>query len=225
MKRQRDLSERRRKKSNFSVAKKSMCRKTIVLLGASRTGKSSFLQRLLFDAFSETYASTMEDYFERCHFYNDHAFNLEFVDTGGPFEFPAMRDMNISRAHVAMVMYDVNNKDSMKVAATILSIISKLRGPENPLHCIFVGNKFDLYEGEDVGDIYRILDEHIGFYPDWINYHRLTSSKKGENVKDCLELALYYIYLKTPEDCFDVSKYQEKWIDCFGIRCCKKHTE
>ncbi len=221
----RELSNRNRKKSILTIAKKSRRSKSIVLFGASQCGKSAFLRRLLYDKFNDTYTPTIEDYHEHCHIYNNHAFNLEFVDTGGPFEFPAMRDMNILRAHVAMVMYDVNNEDSMKVVATILSIISQLRGPENPLHCIFVGNKIDLYKGDDVSDIYRILDGHIAFYPNWINYHHLVSSRLGENVRESLQLALDRILLTTPEDCFDVSTYREKWINCFGIRCCNKHTE
>ena len=169
---------------------------------------------------------TIEEFYnELCHVYKGHAFNLEFVDTSGPFEFPAMRDMNILHADVAMVIYDVTNEESMKVVAAILSIISQVRGPGNPLHCIIVGNKYDLYMGEDNGDIYRILDEYIGFYPDWISYHRLTSAKTDEDVTGVLELALDHILLTTPEDCLRAWPYEVHHIFnvlCSTISCCGK---
>ena len=89
-------------------AKKSRNSHVILLIGASKCGKSSFLKRLLFDLFSHQYTPTTEDYYQKTFEHRNFIFHFDFIDTCGPFEFPAMRDLSILRADVALLMYDVS---------------------------------------------------------------------------------------------------------------------
>ena len=225
LRRFKSLSERKRKLSIATIAKKSRRSKYIIILGGTKSGKSSFVRQLMFGSpttFTDSYTPTTEDFHEKCHLYRNHAFNLEIVDTGAPFDYPAMRDMNITRAHIAILVYDVTSVDSMKTMRDILSIVVQLRGPKNPLHCIFVGNKMDLFSGDDEGEIYRMLGMYIDFYPDWMNCHKLTSAKLGFNITEALELALDHILSTTPEDCYDVRTYDDakaNAVSCCGMIC------
>ena len=85
----------KRKSSAMSSAKLSHRSKCVVILGASKCGKTAFVRRLLFGKFSASYTPTTEEFYEKAHVYQGYVFNLELIDTGSPFEFPAMRDLNI----------------------------------------------------------------------------------------------------------------------------------
>ena len=206
----------------MTAAMKSHRSKCVVLFGAVKAGKTAFLRRLLYDTYEETYAPTTEDFYEKVYVYQGYVFNLELIDTGSPFDFPAMRDLNISRVHVAMVMYDVMDEETMKVAAAILDIIEEKRGPENPLEIVFVGTKVDLYEGENETDIYGVLDAYLKTQPDRPCGHQITSCKNGTNVNRTMEIVLEKVLHLTPKD--QLIEYVPKAVFCRGIVCCSKHS-
>jgi len=207
-------------------AKKSRNVRYVLLIGDSKVGKTAFLNRILFDVFIEDYKATTEDYHEKRYVHNEYIFHLEFIDTGGPFEFPAMRDLNILRAHVSLVMYDVTNSKSIETVASILSVIENLRGKDNPLHCLIVGNKLDLYKAEDISDIYTTLDTYINFYSGWLTKHHFCSSKNNVDVKEVMEVLLDHLLMKSPKESLkEVASNDSrvsKYIFCCGFKCCKK---
>ena len=215
-------------------AKKSRNLRFVLLIGDSKCGKTSFMNRVLFDTFSDNYEPTLEDCHEKRYEHNGYVFHLELIDTGGPFEFPAMRDLNIRRAHVAMVMYDVTRSKSMETVALILSMIDDVRGKDNPLHCLIVGNKLDLHQGNDLNDVYSTLDNYINFYSDWITNHCFCSCKNNVNVRKTMEMVLDHLLLTTPEDSLIEipsleesrrrSSYMPRYIFCCGRKCCKKYN-
>lgn len=229
MQRLKTISQRRKKSSAVTLARHKYQSKCIVLFGATKTGKTSFIRQLLFGKYSDDYTPTIEDFHEESRTHKGYALRLEYIDTGGPFEFPAMRDMNIGRAHVAMILYDTTDESTMKVAATILDMISERRGADNPLHCVFVGTKFDMFQGEDRGDIYRIVDEYFKSVPGWIDRHLFVSSKNNTNITKALEMVLDHIVLQTPEEWLTIEapKYEPKYMLCCCCcwKCCNKHME
>ena len=51
----------KRRRTARSEAKRSIRCRTVVVLGATKCGKTSFLRRLLFNQFTEDYTTTLED--------------------------------------------------------------------------------------------------------------------------------------------------------------------
>ena len=90
----------KRRRTARSEAKRSIRCRTVVVLGATKCGKTSFLRRLLFNQFTEEYTPTLEDSYKKSHKHNNYELNIEYVDTCGPFEYPGMFDMNVRRAQV-----------------------------------------------------------------------------------------------------------------------------
>merc|ERR1712168_954723 len=111
----------------------------------------------------------------------------------------------------------------METVARLLTIIAQVRRVEKPLHCVIVGNKFDLFKGTDKGAIYRMLDGYIGFHHNWADNHQLTSSKYNYNIEKALELAVDGILSTTPAAemtiAFDPDK-ETKETSVTNVLCC-----
>ena len=71
---------------------------------------------------------------------------------------------------------------SIEALSSIVEIVGELRGVTNPLESFMVGNKVDLHPGNDMDDIYSILDNHVNFYADWMSSHSFCSSKEGTSI-------------------------------------------
>lgn len=171
-----------------STAKRQRKTRKVVVLGSTKCGKSAFVKRLLDNSFAESYIPTIEDCTNRDYRYKGFNLNIDFIDTSGPFLFPAMRDLNIKRADILLLLYEVNNKPSLKEAGKCYEKICELRGDNVPL--VLVGTKIDLYKkykhSQDIdlcnnnGDLFNSTDVK----------HILTSARNNINISDALELAL-----------------------------------
>ena len=121
-------------------------------------------------------------------------------------------------------MYDSTKEETMKTAATLLQVITSVRGAENPLEVVLVGTKVDLYTGTNEGDIYRVVDTHLNVKADWIYNHQLISSKDDVNVGRAMELVLEKVLRSTPSDQLTVERFEPSMVFCCGISCCNKHS-
>ena len=63
----------------------------LVVMGGPCTGKSSIIKRFLFGSFDEVHQPTVEDLFQRDFEIGGNALKVDFLDTAGDVEFPAMR--------------------------------------------------------------------------------------------------------------------------------------
>lgn len=101
----------------------------LVLLGASRTGKSSIIHMFLNGKFLETYKETVEDLHYREFTVDDKTIKVDILDTAGNIktqimiiiiitcnygyyvfnlgnmEFPAMRRLSIATSHAFILVY------------------------------------------------------------------------------------------------------------------------
>ena len=63
----------------------------LVVMGGPCTGKSSIIKRFLFGSFDEVHQPTVEDLFQRDFEIGGNTLKVDFLDTAGDVEFPAMR--------------------------------------------------------------------------------------------------------------------------------------
>jgi RASD family protein 2 len=93
----------------------------LVVLGASRTGKSSIIHMFLNGKFLDTYKETVEDLHYREFTVDDKTIKVDILDTAGKIiktsflscshihlgnmEFPAMRRLSIATAHAFILVY------------------------------------------------------------------------------------------------------------------------
>jgi small GTP-binding protein len=119
-------------------------RHRLVVLGAERVGKSAILARFLRNVFSIQYKATIEDLLSRDFVVNGSSVKVDFLDTAGNNEFPAMRRLSISTAHAFLVVYAVDDLESFDEARRLWQEIKQQRPDHEDIPCVFAANKCDL---------------------------------------------------------------------------------
>ena len=182
-KKRKKTKKNRRRSSAFTKANKKHCK--IVVLGSSACGKTSLIKRFVEMKFSEDHIETVEDLYHQSYKYRGRHYTLKITDMASPFQFPAMRDLHIQKAEIALLMYEIDCQTSYNEALQTFKIIRGLR-PLVPV--ILVGTKQDIISLNRQNS-----DDYIeSFYSDAIsaNGHILTSSKDNVGVKEAFEMAL-----------------------------------
>uniref|UniRef100_A0A915HWN2 Uncharacterized protein n=1 Tax=Romanomermis culicivorax TaxID=13658 RepID=A0A915HWN2_ROMCU len=129
----------------------------VVLLGASKVGKTAIARQFLWHQFTGTYKETIEDFnwieYE-CensgaepadqHHSSTHpqTFMLKLIDTSGSHEFLAMRDLCIKKAHAFILVHSVDLPQSFDEAKRLRHLIDELNVKNAQV--ILVTNKVDL---------------------------------------------------------------------------------
>lgn len=67
----------------------------LVLLGSSKVGKTSLVNRFLKNKFEDVYTPTIEDFHRKIYRIKGQAYRLDLLDTSGNHPFPAIRRLSI----------------------------------------------------------------------------------------------------------------------------------
>ena len=125
-------------------------RNRVVVLGAGGVGKSSILKRFLFNQFSEEYHETVEDLYCKDYVAHGAEIKVDFLDTAGNLEFPAMRRLSISTAHAFVLVYSITNEETYKEVKRLWEQIKEVRSNYEDIPCVIVGNKLDQEDNRQV---------------------------------------------------------------------------
>lgn len=161
----------------------------LVLLGDSSVGKSCIVRRLLTNNFTELHESTIGSSFAtQAINVNGHTVNFEIWDTAGQERYRALAPMYYRDAKLALVVYDITNKQSFEGAKRWISVLNSTNLPG--IIIVLVGNKADKERREvtyDEGNSFAI-ESDILFYE--------TSAKTNWNIQPMfIELAQKTILL------------------------------
>ncbi|CAH1793109.1 unnamed protein product [Owenia fusiformis] len=118
----------------------------IVMLGAGGVGKSALVRQFLYGKWHQQYKPTVEQYYRHlmrftpkiCH-------PIEILDTAGNYQFPAMRELAIRSGLAFMVVFAVDDEDSLKTAIRLRNEIVDIKGDQE-VPVVLVGNKADVPE-------------------------------------------------------------------------------
>lgn len=134
----------------------------ICILGNYSTGKTSLMLRKKQNVFTQNVESTIgAGYFiieQQIIDSNSRPFNLklEFWDTAGSERYQALSPMYFRNSHIILIVYDVNDIDSMY---HIKKWIREIRQTDIFYNIILVGNKCDL-EGKNMTEIIDYAEEN-----------------------------------------------------------------
>ncbi|VDN03125.1 unnamed protein product [Thelazia callipaeda] len=122
---------------------------TLVLLGASRVGKTTLASQFLWNEFIKEYRPTVEE-FNWIEYINDDGNEklLQVIDTSGSHDFLAMRHLYAKLGDVFIVVFAADDPISFDEAKGIVQEIRERNNKRAPI--FLVANKIDLYNSEEL---------------------------------------------------------------------------
>lgn len=125
----------------------------MVILGASRVGKSAIVSRFLNGRFEDQYTPTIEDFHRKVYNIRGDIYQLDILDTSGNYPFPAMRRLSILTGDVFILVFSLDNRESFeevqRLRKQIMEIKSCLKDKTKEttdIPMVICGNKCDLGE-------------------------------------------------------------------------------
>ncbi|XP_022240249.1 GTP-binding protein Di-Ras2-like [Limulus polyphemus] len=119
----------------------------LVVFGGGGVGKSAILKRFLLNTFNEKHSPTVED-LHYCEFaIGTLTLKVDFLDTAGDNQFPAMRRLSIATAQAFLLVYSVDSSGSFEDLKKCFDEIREQRSDFQDIPIIVVGNKLDLAAG------------------------------------------------------------------------------
>lgn len=150
----------------------------IVFLGDQGVGKTSLITRFMYNTFDTHYAATIGiDFLSKTMYLDDQTIRLQLWDTAGQERFRSLIPSYIRDSKVAMIVYDVSNKDSFDDIPRWCDYVRTERGDD--VIMVLVGNKSDLPARVISTDEGEKLAKDLKF-----NLFMETSSKNGYGVKN-----------------------------------------
>ena len=121
----------------------------IVFLGNQSVGKTSIIHRFIYDSFDDNYQATIGiDFMSQKMYVEDKTIILNLWDTAGQERFKSLIPSYIKDSAVAIVCYDVTNKDSFQSVDKWIEDAKALRDDDVVL--VLVGNKADMDSARQV---------------------------------------------------------------------------
>lgn len=84
----------------------------ILMLGSAKVGKTSIIQRFLYDTWCPKYRRTIEELHRADFPIGGTSLTLDILDTGGAYEFPAMKTLNIASSNAFILVYSIEDDNS-----------------------------------------------------------------------------------------------------------------
>ncbi|GAA6023050.1 hypothetical protein JCM11491_000376 [Sporobolomyces phaffii] len=149
----------------------------LVFLGEQSVGKTSLITRFMYDTFDNTYQATIGiDFLSKTMYLEDRTVRLQLWDTAGQERFRSLIPSYIRDSSVAVVVYDITNRQSFMNTSKWVDDVRSERG--NDVIIVLVGNKTDL------NDKRQVTTEEAEQKSKELNVMFIeTSAKAGHNVK------------------------------------------
>ena len=120
------------------------------LLGGTKSGKTSVLNRFISDTFTHRYRPTIEDHVTHTI---DHKGNIcvcLMVDTCGSDDFPAMKRLAITKGNAFLLIYAIDSRRSFVEAKRTAEEIISLKDASEDVKIMLIANKSDLEAQREV---------------------------------------------------------------------------
>jgi len=149
----------------------------LVFLGDQSVGKTSIITRFMYDTFDSNYQATIGiDFLSKTMYLEDRTVRLQLWDTAGQERFRSLIPSYIRDSSVAVVVYDITNRQSFINTVRWIEDVRAERG--NDVIMVLVGNKTDLSEKRSVS-----VEEGEAKATELNVLFIETSAKAGFNIK------------------------------------------
>ncbi|XP_063425390.1 GTP-binding protein Di-Ras2-like [Mytilus trossulus] len=172
-------------------------RPKVAFLGAGGVGKSSILQRFMFGTFQESYIETVEEIYSYQFNESGKRLNINLLDTAGNIQFPAMRQLYISKAQAFVLVYSIKDEASFSEVKTLWERIKQVRPNILDIPCVIIGNNLDQENDRQVETFDALnwaCSENLG------GCFVETSAKENKGIQEAFSLLLEQFLTRRHED-------------------------
>lgn len=162
---------------SHATAVSPLAKYKLVFLGDQSVGKTSIITRFMYDKFDNTYQATIGiDFLSKTMYLEDRTVRLQLWDTAGQERFRSLIPSYIRDSSVAVIVYDVTNRQSFTNTIQWIEDVRNERGSD--VIIVLVGNKTDLVEKRQVS-----IEEADAKSRELSVIFIETSAKAGFNIK------------------------------------------
>jgi small GTP-binding protein len=166
----------------------------LVLLGERGVGKTSIVNRFVYDKYNYKYEATLGvDFLSKRVNIEKRSVRLQVWDTAGQESFRCLIPSYIKNSHVAVIVYDITDMNSFRQTQKWVNDAKKER--DNDVILVLVGNKADMTEMREV-DRSEALDKAKEYNALFIE----TSAENGFNVNKLFEDIAQVLPIIEPND-------------------------
>jgi len=149
----------------------------LVFLGDQGVGKTSIITRFMYDSFDTAYQATIGiDFLSKTMYLEDRTVRLQLWDTAGQERFRTLIPSYIRDSSVAVIVYDITNRQSFENTKKWLEDVRNERGDNVVI--MLVGNKVDFKDKREVSEA-----ELSNFAKEQNTLFIETSAKAGYAIK------------------------------------------
>jgi Ras-related protein Rab-6A len=153
-----------------------MAKYKLVFLGDIYAGKTSVISRFMYDTYDPNYSATIGiDFLSKTMYLDDRTVRLQLWDTAGQERFRSLIPSYIRDSSVAVIVFDVSNKQSFKNTSQWVNDVRSERGTE--VLIMLVGNKTDKVEERSVTS-----EEALAHAKSLDALYAEVSAKTGDNI-------------------------------------------
>ena len=159
----------------------------VCIIGDAGSGKTSIINKYVYDTYNDNYISTIGVNFESKNIIIDNKdIKLYMYDVSGDERFKFIIKSFCIGASVVLIVFDLNNTFSFENIEYWLKLIKKYN--ENSF-IIIIGNKKDIFKDNDI--IKDIISNLLTKY--YNCFYIETSSKTGENINNLFDILIKYV--------------------------------
>lgn len=161
----------------------------IILVGHYSVGKTSIMNRYIYDTFTyNTYTTIGGSYYSKKIILDDKEVLIEFWDTCSMERYASIMPMFYKSSTVALIVYDVTSVDMFNKC---ISSIAELRKHVENVEIVIVGNKIDL-----VNDKVVTTEDGTMFAKNYNAYFKECSALNGEGIQELFQFVINLITCK-----------------------------
>ena len=161
-------------------------RQKIIFCGDAGVGKTSIINSIMGQKFSEEYEPSIGvDFFSKTVRYNNRLIKLQIWDSAGQEKFRSLIPNYIRGSALIFLIFDVSKKETYDHLNEWLKFITNITNIENSSLIIIDGNKLDLKDSREVN-----VEEAEKFCKDNKYDYFEVSAKDGTNIDNMLYTSL-----------------------------------
>lgn len=153
----------------------------IITLGNSTVGKTSLINRIMYNVFKDTYSTIGASYFS----IKMPEYNIGIWDTAGQEKFSSLINFYYRGTYIYLMVYDVSNMNSIDKLFKYFDIIRD--DMDTNANIFIIGNKIDLIDEDPI--MMNKLKQYIKSKLEEIQitndiYYYFMSAKRGQGIND-----------------------------------------